>query len=134
MSKREERASVYGWHPCKNKWHAELGDGEPSPQPAKLPELERKNFGLICGACKSKLGSHLGYSCPWPLKTTFAVESGAAQEVSPPSPDKLKGALELIENYDSSCECDDHTQPECCANVPVTDCFCAHCIAGKALL
>jgi hypothetical protein len=47
---------------------------------------------------------------------------------------RLKAALELIENYDSSCECDDHTQPECCANVSVIDCFCAHCIAGKALV
>jgi hypothetical protein len=47
---------------------------------------------------------------------------------------ELVEALEKIEQNDSSCECDDHTQPECCANVPVTDCFCAHCIAGKALL
>lgn len=60
-------------------------------------------------------------------------ELGDGEPSSAP-PDKFKAALEMIENYDSSCECDDHTQPECCANVAVTDCFCAHCIAGKALL
>jgi hypothetical protein len=46
---------------------------------------------------------------------------------------QMEEALRKIEDYDSSCECDDHTNPDCCSKVSVTDCFCAHCIAGEVI-
>jgi hypothetical protein len=133
----------------------ELGDGEPSPDYKEFDDYDsfRSKHPRLYKFW-NEYDEVLGIDPIWLKFALRFAESGAAQEVSPPSPEpvcpmcckpvftdraegdtrELKAALATIEENDSSCECDDHTQPECCANVPVSDCFCARCIAGKALL
>lgn len=97
----------------------------------------------VCKAQRTGVGGNDPIDCDWPFcgcdpkadKVIKAIqESGFDIVKTGGDTRELKAALTKIEENDSSCECDDHTQPECCANVPVSDCFCARCIAGKALL